>query len=83
MKWQYESYSHRCRPELIFINDLLSAEDPDASLQTVIHAKISSNFDDELLQVVDAVEGLLMQQGQQEAVEHLGVIREALASALS
>mgnify|MGYP000542207047 CR=1 FL=1 len=68
-------------PELIFINDLLSAED-DASLQTVIQENIE-NFDDELLQVVDAVEGLLMQQGQQQAVERLGAIREALASALS
>ena len=40
-------------------------------------------FDDELLDVVDAVEGLLTQQGQQAAVDRLGDIRQALTTVLS
>jgi len=68
-------------PELLFINDLLTTED-DASMQAIIDERLP-NFDDELLQVIDAVEGLLAQQGQQEAIERLATIREALASALS
>lgn len=68
-------------PELLFINDLLTAED-DSSMQAILEEKVS-NFDGELLQVVDAVEGLLTQQGQQDSVERLGTIRTALATALS
>ncbi len=68
-------------PELLFINDLLTTED-DASMQAIIDERVS-NFDAELLQVLEAVEGLLTQQGQQEALERLGTIREALATALS
>ncbi len=68
-------------PELIFINDLLSAED-DASMQSILNERIGE-FDDELLDVVDAVEGLLTQQGQQAAVARLGDIRQALTTVLS
>lgn len=68
-------------PELLFINDLLTAED-DSSMQAILEEKVS-DFDGELLQVVDAVEGLLTQQGQQDSVERLGTIRTALATALS
>lgn len=68
-------------PELLFINDLLMAED-EGSMQTILDEKIA-NFDSELLQVVDAVEGLLTQQGQAQAVERLGTIRTALTSVLN
>lgn len=68
-------------PELIFINDLLSAEDDD-SMQVVLDERIG-NFDAELLDVVDAVEGLLTKQGQQAAVARLGDIRQALIAVLS
>lgn len=68
-------------PELIFINDLLSAED-DTSMQSILNERIGE-FDDELLDVVDAVEGLLTQQGQQAAVDRLGDIRQALTTVLS
>lgn len=68
-------------PELLFINDLLTAEDPE-SMQGIIDAQ-ATNFDAQILEVVDAVEGLLMQQGQQEAIERLSTVRKALMRALS
>ncbi len=68
-------------PELIFINDLLMAED-DNTVQAIITERIG-NFSHELMDVVDAVEGLLIQQGQQDAVQRLTAIRGLLATALS
>lgn len=68
-------------PELRFINDLLTTED-EQEMQTLLNEQIT-NFDGELLEVVDAVGGLLAQQGQQEAIERLSQIREVLATALN
>lgn len=68
-------------PELIFINDLLSAQD-DEAMRPILNERIGE-FDGELLEVFDAVEGLLMQQGQQAAVARLREIRETVTSALS
>ncbi|MGJ3238252.1 MAG: CpXC domain-containing protein [Anaerolineae bacterium] len=74
-------FQSQMSPELLFINDLLSAED-DASMQAIINEKANA-FDGELLDVVDAVEDLLQQQGQREAVERLGTIRTALSTVLN
>lgn len=68
-------------PELIFINDLLMAED-EGTIQSIISERIG-NFGSELMEVVDAVEGLLIQQGQQEALQRLSAIRGLLTTALS
>jgi cell division protein ZapA (FtsZ GTPase activity inhibitor) len=68
-------------PELSFINDLLSADDP-ATMNTLIEENIAE-FDEELLQVIDAVEQVFATQGQQDAVDKLNIIRAALTLALS
>lgn len=68
-------------PELRFINELLSAED-DASMNSLIEENIDE-FDEGLLQMTDAVEQVLAAQGQQDMIERLHIVREALAAALS
>ncbi|MDQ7024452.1 MAG: CpXC domain-containing protein [Anaerolineae bacterium] len=67
-------------PELRYINDLLSAESPEA-MQTLINEK-ASDYDD-LLDVVDAVEELFEAQGQADGIERLEIIRAALEKSLS
>ena len=67
-------------PELRFINDLLSAETPEAMQQLVTEK--AKDYDD-LLDVVDAVEELFEAQGQAEGIKRLGIIREALEKAQS
>lgn len=68
-------------PELRFINELLTADD-EAAMNTLIEENIV-NFNDELLQALEAVEQVLTAQGQQDAVAKLSAIREALTVALS
>lgn len=67
-------------PELRFINDLLSAESPDA-MQKLIDEK-ASDYDD-LLDVVDAVEEMFEAQGQDEGIKRLSIIRATLEKALN
>lgn len=67
-------------PELRFINELLSAED-EAQMDTIIGENIA-DFDEELLEVADAVEQVFLAQGQEAAVDKLNLIRKALLAAL-
>jgi CpXC motif protein len=68
-------------PELRFINELLTADD-EAAMNSLIEENITE-FDEELLQALEAVEQVLTAQGQQETMDKLVYIREALAAALS
>lgn len=68
-------------PELRFLNALLSSES-EAELQSLIADNIAS-FDAELLEVADAVEQILGQQGQNALIQKLGYIRNVLTQALS
>jgi len=68
-------------PELRFINQLLSTEEA-ADRQALIESD-APQFDSSLLEVVDAVENILAQRGQADAIERLTDIRQALSKALS
>ena len=68
-------------PELRFINELLSSEDVE-SMQALVDER-AADFGEELLEVTDAVGQLFLSQGQDDAVQRLGVIRDALMKALT
>lgn len=68
-------------PELRFINDLLTAED-DSQMDSIFNEQIG-NFDDELLQIVESVDHILAQQGQEDARQQLAQIRKRIQAAFS
>ena len=68
-------------PELRFVNELLTAE-TDEAMQGIIDEK-AGQFDASMMEVLDAVEAMLAQQGQAEAVQRLGKVRTALEGALN
>ncbi|MEL6404565.1 MAG: CpXC domain-containing protein [Chloroflexota bacterium] len=68
-------------PELRFVNELLTAE-TDEAMQTIIDEK-ADQFDASMMEVLDAVENMLAQQGQGGAIQRLGKVRTALEGALN
>lgn len=68
-------------PELRFINELLTAES-ESDMQAIVDEK-ATQFDASMLEVLDAVEAMLAQQGQREAIERLTKIRTLLAGVLN
>ncbi|MEL6309955.1 MAG: hypothetical protein AAFQ52_17575, partial [Chloroflexota bacterium] len=68
-------------PELRFVNELLTAE-TDEAMQTIIDEK-ADQFDASMMEVLDAVENMLAQQGQGGAIQRLDKVRTALEGALN
>lgn len=68
-------------PELRFLNHLLSTED-DQQLNQLIQDNLG-NLSPEIYEVIDAVERLLVAQGQDAAIQRLAVIRSAIQQALN
>ena len=69
------------RPELKFINDLLSAESEDEARQMI--AEQAGTYGDTLLEMMDAVEEVLAARGEEDVRGRLVMLREAAAQVLS
>lgn len=69
------------QPELRFLNELLSADD-DSAAQKLIEEQISE-FGGELIEMVDAVEQVLVSQGDQEHLKRLQALRPMIEQSLS
>lgn len=67
-------------PELRFVNDLLSTTTDQEAQQLI--AKKLIDFDDELLEVLDAVQRVFQSQGNQAALQKLSIIRQYIEQAL-
>jgi len=68
------------QPELRFINDLLSTN-TEQEAKDLISEKIA-DFDEELLEVFDAVQRVFQSQGNQGALQKLTVLRQHIQQAL-
>lgn len=69
-------------PELRFLNELLSMDDATAMLQR-LNAELQRYQPEDLLDMVDAIEEILQQQGQTMALQQLGIIRAELEKVVS
>lgn len=69
------------QPELRFINDLLEMGDEDAALDTV--SAQAADYGQPLLEMMDAVHGVLKQQGNVALLDRLNRLQQAAQKALS
>ncbi len=68
-------------PELRFINQLMTTEDPEA--RSALINDHADEYGDELLEVAAAIEQMLASRGQQQTIQRLDTIRQQLEGALS
>jgi hypothetical protein len=68
------------RPELKFINELLSTNS-EAEAQQMI-AEQAGAYGESLLEMMDAVEGMLAARGEENVRERLATLREVAAQVL-
>ncbi len=69
-----EMLQEQMQPELVFVNRLLATATDDEARQ-LIQAE-ARDYGDELLEVMDAVEDVLMQQGQDAMIDRLRFLRD-------
>ena len=77
----YNLLQSQMTPELRFINDLLDVED-EAEAERMISAQ-AAEFGIQLLEVIDAVEDILRQQGNQDLLVRLQNYKTLVAKAVS
>lgn len=76
-----EVLQSQMQPELVFVNQLLSTENDDEAKQMI--AAEAQQYGAGLLEVMDAVDQLLMQQGQAAISDRLRVLRAEVEAALA